>query len=295
MAFENFSHTVWEAEIQMESERMCVWAEDCNKRWEGKVEKQGESVTMRGVAAPTITVITKGERKSKLPDREELEDSSVIMYINYMATFNYEVDDLDAAQADGDIKSHLSKGTSAGIASAMDQRIAQVAAGNDVPKLFKAPRKLVSGTAGAGEINILTLLDLAAQHLYENDVPTTGVKLVAVLSPAALRLFTEAYGHQDTDNHELMKNGRVAMYHGIVIKMSNNVAKSADKTQEHIAVRTSEAIAFANPRVFTKPYSPEKGYGDALKGYSLYDAMVVRPKEIVDAIVEVPAFEDDVA
>ena len=289
MAFENFSHTVWATEIQMETERMCVWAEDCNNRWEGKVEKQGESVTIRGVAAPTITVITKGERKTKLPDREELEDTSVIMYINCMATFDYEVDDLDAAQADGDIKGHLEKGTSAGIASAMDRRVAQVASGKSVPKLFKTAKKLVSGVAGEGEINILKLLDLMATHLYKNDVPNTGVKLTAVLSPDALGIFTEAYGTKDTDNHELMKNGRVAMYHGMTIKMSNNVVE--DDAGVHITLRTSEAIAFANPRVFVKPYSPEKGYGDALKGYSLYDAMVVRPKEIVDAIVTIPAFE----
>lgn len=291
MAFENFKPQVWAAEIQTETEQMCVWAEDCNKRWEGNIKEAGESVKIRGVAAPTITVITKGERKTKLPERESLEDTSVIMYINYMATFDYEIDDLDEAQADGNIRTHLNKGTSAGVASAMDSRIAQVASGSDVPKLFKSTKKLVSGKAGEGEVNILTLLDVAAQRLYENDVPTTGVKLTAVLSPAALRLFTEAYGEGDTNNHELMKNGRVGMYHGIVIKMSNNVAKSADKTEEHIVVRTSEAVAFANPRVFTKPYSPEKGYGDAVKGYSLYDAMVVRPKEIVDAVVTVPAFE----
>lgn len=292
MAFENFKPMVWAAEIQQETERMCVWAEDCNNRWEGKVKEAGESVKIRGVAAPKITVITKGERKTRLPDRETLEDTSVIMYINQMATFDYEVDDLDAAQADGDIKAHLNKSTSAGVASAMDQRIATVASGNDVPKLFKAPRKLVSGKAGAGEINILTLLDVAAQRLYENDVPTTGVKITAVLSPGALRLFTEAYSAGDTNNHELMKNGRVAMYHGITIKMSNNVYKDKDENQ-HITVRTSEAIAFANPRVFTKPYSPDRGYSDAIKGYSLYDAMVVRPKEIVDAVVTVPNFDDE--
>ena len=289
MAFQNFIPTVWAAEIETELDRLCVFAEDCNRDFEGGVKKMGESVKINGVGSPTITVLTKGEHKAKMPSREQIEDTSVIMYINQMAIFNYAIDDIDAAQMQGNVKSKLNQKTSARIASEIDSRVAAVCAGADVPKLFKTAKKLVSGTAGEGEINILTLLDLAAQRLYENDVPTTGAKLVAVLSPAAHRLYVEAYGKDDTDNHELMKNGRVGTYHGMVIKMSNNVVK--DGAGEHISIRTPDAVAFANPLTHTEAYRPEDGFEDAIKGFTLYDAMVVLPKEIVDAIVTVPAFE----
>ena len=289
MAFQNFIPTVWAAEIMAELDRLCVFAEDCNRDFEGSVKKMGESVKINGVGSPTITVITKGQRKSAMPQREQIEDTSVVMYINQMAIFNYGVDDIDAAQMSGNVKSKLNQKTSARIASEMDKHIAGVCAGKDVPKLFKTVKKLVSGAAGEGEINILTLLDLAAQHLYENDVPTTGTKIVATLSPAAHRLFVEAYGTDDTDNHELMKNGKVGMYHGITIKMSNNTVK--DTTGQHISIRTPDAVAFANPLTHTEAYRPEEGFEDAIKGFSLYDAMVVLPREIVDAIVTVPAFE----
>lgn len=287
--FQNFIPNVWAAEIMAEVDRLCVFAADCNRDFEGSVKKMGESVKINGVGSPTITVITKGQRKSAMPAREQIEDTSVIMYINQMAIFNYGIDDIDAAQMSGNVKSKLNQKTSARIASEMDKRVATVCAGADVPKLFKSAKKLVSGVAGEGEINILTLLDLAAQHLYENDVPTTGVSIVATLSPAAHRLYVEAYGDKDTDNHELMKNGRVGMYHNIVIKMSNNTVK--DAAGQHISIRTTEAVAFANPLTHTEAYRPEDGFEDAIKGYSLYDAMVVLPKEIVDAIVTVPAFE----
>lgn len=289
MAFKNFVPNVWSAEIMAEVDRLCVFAEDCNRDFEGSIKNVGESVKINGVGSPTITVVTKGQRKSQMPAREEIEDTSVIMYINQMAIFNYGIDDIDAAQMSGNVKSKLNKKTSARIASEMDKRIAAVCAGKEVPKLFTAKKKLVSGTAGTGEINILTMIDVALQRLYEQDVPSTGAKIVVTLSPGAHRLYVEAYGKDDTDNHELMKNGRVGMYHGAVIKMSNNTYK--DAAGEHISVRTTDAVAFANPLTHTEAYRPEDGFEDAIKGYSLYDAMVVLPKEILDVLVEVPAFE----
>ena len=289
MAFKNFKPQVWSAEIELELERICVFAEDCNRDFEGDVENMGDSVKILGVGKPTITVITKGQRKTSLPAREELEDTSVTMYINQMAVFNYEIDDIDKAQAKGNFKDILSQETSAGVANAMDQHIASVCA--EAPKLFDTAKRLVSGTAGDGEINILTMLDICAQKLYENDVPAVGTPIVATLTPAAHRLFKEAYRTADTNNHEELKNGRVGMYNGMIIKMSNNVHKtgSGSSAVTHIYVRTRTAVAFANPLTHTEPYRPENGFKDAVKGYSLYQAQLVRPKEAVDANVIVPA------
>lgn len=291
MAFENFIPTVWSAEIMTAKNAQSVFAEDCNRDFEGEVKKMGESVKILGVGSPTITVISKNERKSRMPSREEIEDTSIIMTINRMAIFHYDIDDIDEAQMKGNVKTKLNQKTSAGIADEEDKYIAQVCAGKDVPKLFATPKTLVSGAAGEGQINILTLLDVLAQKLYENNVPTS-TPLVCTLSPGAHRLFKEAYGDKDTDNHELMKHGKVGMYHNITIKMSNNVHKTVEgsKTVQNISFRTREAVAFANPHVHTEAYRPENGFSDAIKGYSLFDAMVVLPDEIYNANVIVPDF-----
>lgn len=289
MAFKNFKPQVWAAEIELELERLCVFAEDCNRDFEGAVKDMGDSVKILGVGKPTITVITKGQRKTNLPNREELEDTSVTMYINQMAVFNYEIDDIDQAQAKGDFKGILAEETSESVANAMDQHIAAVCA--EAPKLFETAKTLVSGKAEDGQINILTMIDIAMQRLYENDVPAVGTKIVVTLTPAAHRLFKEAYRTADTNNHEELKNGRVGMYNGAIIKMSNNVHKTGTGSSQvtHISVRTRKAVAFANPLTHTEPYRPEVGFKDAVKGYSLYQAQLVRPKEAVDANVIVPA------
>lgn len=292
MAYKNFQPVVWSAEIERELERMCVFAEDCNRKFEGDVENHGDSVKILGVGKPTITVVAKGQRRASMPERETIDDTSVIMYINQMAIFNYEIEDIDKAQMKGDIKTALNEETSAGVACAIDKHVAEIAVGSEVSKLFGAtPKTLVSGIAGDGQINILTMLDVAAQKLYENDVPTTGEQIVATLPPGAHRLFKEAYRTVDTNNHELMKNGKVGMYNGMIIKMSNNVHKTAlgDNVVEHISIRTRKAVALAIAKTHTEAYRPEEGFADAVKGYTLYQAQVVRPKEAVDANVIVPA------
>ena len=143
--------------------------------------------------------------------------------------------------------------------------------------------------AGEGEINILTMLDICQQRLYEKDVHKS-TAIVATLTPAAHRLFKEAYRTADTNNHEELKNGRVGMYNGMIIKMSNNVHKTGTGSSQvtNISVRTRKAVAYANPLTHTEAYRPEKGFADAVKGYSLFQAQVVRPKEAINANVIVP-------
>ena len=88
----------------------------------------------------------------------------------------------------------------------------------------------------------------------------------------------------DTDNSKILKNGKVAMYGNITIKMSNNVAK--DGNTSLIQVKTKRAIAYAKPLTHTEPYRPENGFADAVKGFILFGAKIVRPKEMVVANVK---------
>ena len=89
----------------------------------------------------------------------------------------------------------------------------------------------------------------------------------------------QAYVHLDTNNSEMMKNGRVGKYGGMILKESNNVYN--DGTHDYIQVKTNRAISFVNPYVHMEPYRPEGYFADAVKGYAIYDGKVTRPKEIV--------------
>lgn len=286
MAYANFIPTVWNEAIERELERKCVFAEDCNRKYEGKVEKKGESVTILGVGKPTIKSIAKASRNNDIDGPEEIEDTSVIMYINQIRYFNYMVGDIDKAQGEDGIMDALEQETSEGLANEVDTYIADFATDSSVPKLYAtAPKVVARETTATGEAYVLDVLDLAIQKLYENDVKES-TKVVATVSPRFYTILRKAYRFEDTNNSKILKNGVVGTYGKVVIKVSNNVKKSDDGKTDNIMLRTQRAIAYAKPLTHSEPYRPEKKFADAVKGFILFDAKVVRPKEIININVK---------
>lgn len=278
MAYTNFIPSVWEETINRELERVCVFAEDCNRQYEGLVANKGDSVHILGVGKPTIKSIDRANASGEIDEAEEIEDTSVILNINQIRYFNYKVGDIDKAQAVGGLMDALSAETSEGLANEMDKFIANMVTDSSVPKLTETPTVL-------SKENVLTVLDDAIQMLQENDVNMASGITVTV-SPRFYKLFKQAYVSTDTDNSEMLINGKVAMYGNVTVKLSNNVAKTDSGATDNIMIRTKRAIAFVNPLTHTEAYRPEKSFADAVKGFALFDGKVVRPKEIVNINVK---------
>ena len=174
-----------------------------------------------------------------------------------------------------------------GLADEVDKYIAGFAVDSSVAALYgNAPIKVVAGTASATtEKNILHILDEAIQKLYENDVKAS-TKIVVTISPRFYTLFKQAYIDKDTNNSEMLKNGKVGKYGNVIVKMSNNVHTTSNGAVDNIMIRTQRAIAYAKPLTHSEPYRPEKKFADAVKGFILFDAKVVRPKEVININVK---------
>lgn len=269
MSYANFVPKIWAKAIERELERKLVFAEDCNRQYEGDVKQMGDTVKILGVGKPTISKQKGGS--IILPDAENVEDTSVEMQINTVAYFNFLVDDIDKRQAVGGLMDALNTEATQELASEMDKDIAALAGTRDAKKLY-------SDYLAVNADNVLGTLDLALQMLQENDVPADA-KIVATVPPWFLTHLRTAYTKLDTDNSDLLKNGKVGRYNNILIKMSNNVYSTASGS--NIMVRTERAVAFANPLTHTEPYRPEKRFSDAVKGYVLYGTKIVRPKELM--------------
>lgn len=270
MSYRNFSPKIWAKQINRELERAMVFAEDCNRQYEGDVKQMGDTVKVLGVGKPTITKQVGGS--IVLKDPEAVEDTSVDMVINRVAYFNYLVDDIDRRQAVGGLMDSLSAESSEGTANAMDEDIAALAGTADAPKLFKS-------TTAITVDNILKQIDLGVQKLMENDVkPET--KIVITVPPWFKTILRQAYVQLDTNNSAMLKNGRVGQYDNVIVKMSNNCHRNSDNGHD-IMLRTQRAVAFANPLTHVEPYRPEKRFADAVKGFVLYGTKIVRPKEMI--------------
>lgn len=271
MSYANFIPNIWAAEINHALKRSCVFADGTYNKISGKIANRGESVTFVGIGKPTITTSTKSAIKNNLSAPEEVADTSVIMPINALSTFNYMVGDIDKAQASGDIMSALKEETNEGLANEVDKYIAALATDADA--------KLLSSTATSiANTNAMETLDLALEKLYKQDVAKNSY-IEAILPPYFYIALRQQYQKLDTDNSEQLTNGKVGKYGNIVIKMSNNVYN--DGTNDFVQVRTKKAIGYAKPITHTEPYRPESKFADAVKGFILYDAKILRPNEMV--------------
>ena len=278
MAYSNFIPAVWSESINRELERACVFAEDCNRQYEGLVSGKGDCVHILGVGKPTIKSLERENASDTIDDAEEIDDTSVILGINQIRYFNYKVGDIDKAQSIGGLMDTLSEETSEGLANEIDKFIGKMVLDEEVAKLNESATLVTKD-------NVLSILDDAIQMLQENDVSTASGITVTV-SPRFYKLFKQAYASSATANTDALKNGRVGMYGNVTVKLSNNIAKTDDGTVDNIMMKTKRAIAFVNPLTHTEAYRPEKSFADAVKGYALFDGKVVRPKEIVNINVK---------
>lgn len=269
MSFANFKPIAFAEKINKELERDLVFAENCNREYEGKAKEIGDTVKILNAGKPTITTYSDGKLHG-LNDPEELQGSSILMPLLHVAQINFGVDDLDKAQSAGNLYSTYMEEAKEGIANEMDAFIAGLAADK------RAVKETISSAITTN--TILGVLDNALVKLLEKDVKRNQ-EISVTASPKFCNILRQAYRDLDTNNHDLLKNGKVGRYNTMTIKESNNVYK--DSTYEYIQVKTNRALAFVKPYIHLEPYRVEKHFKDAVKGYALYDGTIVRPKEMI--------------
>ena len=276
MAYDNFIPEIWDTKIERDLERLCVYAEDCNRQYEGSVKQRGDTVHILGSGKPTIHTLARANASGDIEGPEEVEGTDTVMAIDQIRYFNFKVGDIDKAQAVNGVLDALTDEANEGLANEVDVHISSL-----VSEAYHTETQ-----SSLTEDNILDVLDSAQQKLYEADVkPTTEV--VVVLPPAVYKLFRKAYVAKDTDNSDMLKNGKVAKYSNMTIKMSNNVNRSG--STYNMMMRTKRAVAYAQPVRHVEPYRPEGSFADAVKGFILFGAKVVRPKEMVKVAVTLAA------
>ena len=277
MAYKNFIPTIWAEAIEHELERAHVFVADTNRKYEGEVSKMGDTVRILGVGKPTVTTQVGGS--ITLANAETVEDTSVSMPIDHVSYFNYLVDDIDKRQAVGGLMDALNKESSEALANETDLCISALAKKKEAVKKDVTAVQVTSGATGAGLVNILEYVDAGLEKLYENDVkPDSEISMV--VPPWFYLMLKQAYVKLDTDNSNMLENGKVGRYGNVIVRMSNNVSKDAN-SNSLIQLKTNKAIAFAQPLTHTEPYRPESKFSDAVKGFILYGAKIVRPKEMI--------------
>ena len=272
MAYKNFIPELWAEKIQRENEKFLVMAQLCNREYEGKIKKVGDTVHILGIGSPNIGDYTPG---TPINGPETLEDMSVPLRIDKAKYFNVMVDDIDRRQAVEGMLETVLQEASEGLATQEDSDISA-----KVAKEVKSAQKItVASCTDSGTTSARYFLQQAKTKLFKAGVKKN-TEIVAVVSPEFLERVEREVEKLDTDNSGIVTNGFVGKTAGINLYMSNNVYKTSSDV-EQILVMTRRAIAHASQINEVKSYSPEDYFADAVKGLNVYGTKLVRPKELV--------------
>lgn len=269
MSYEKFKANVMAAKIMEDRTRASAFINHTVREYEGLLRNVGDSVTIKGAGKVAFTHTSDG-KPIKLGDPQTPEGTNAILTVKQQDAFNFMVPDIDSAQGAKDALSLYRRQVANELAMIQDRYIASMA---------QSPlAKLASANATqATKANILEMLDDAVQWLQEGDVPTTE-KVTAFVTPAAFKLIRQNDISLDTDNSKMLASGAVAKYNNLDIVISNNVVRN--NGVDYCMIMTDKAIAFVDAITKIEAKRANDYIADEVRGVSLYDAKLIRPKEL---------------
>ena len=266
MAVTNFIQTIWSKKIQDDLELKCKLVDNCLRSYEGDC-KYARTVKILGVGEPTITAYN-----GTTPlNYEAMTDRGQELVIDQQYSFSFLVDDVNQAQSVPGLKEEYQRKAVHGLAVKRDSYVAS---------LIAAASNVTTATALTQEA-VKEAIDNAIVALRERNFDEDGV---IEITPAVYNVFKNCLITLSTDNPEYIKKGKVGVYDGFDVIMSNNMAK--DETYAYCDIRGTKAIAFAGQINEVEALRSESYFADLIRGLDTFGAKTIDENRI--QVVKVP-------
>jgi hypothetical protein len=273
MAVKTFIPTIWEARLLESLKNVQVAANLVNRDYQGNITGQGDTVTINSIGAITVADYKKN---TDVSDPQELTTSDTKLVIDQAKYFNFQVDDVDAAQAAGNLVDAAMTEAAYALNDAADAYIlSQIAAGATTANTNKGVA-LTSDNVYENMVKLATILD-------KNNVPNEGRSVVVPPDVYALLLLDDRFvkASDGATANGVLLNGQVGSVDGLTVYKSNNVYSTGSTTKTFtVTAQVPSACTFAEQIVKTEAYRIEKRFADAVKGLHVYGAKVTRPDAI---------------
>lgn len=268
MAVTNFMQTIWSKHIQDDLEIKCKLVDNCLREYEGDCQF-AKSVKILGVGEPSIGTYTGGAITI-----EDMKDAGQELTIDQANYFAFYVDDVDKAQSVPGLAEEYRRKAVHGLAVKRDSYVAGLikgvtTAGN------------VTTAAALTQEGIKAAVDAAIVALRERNFDEDGV---IEITPAVYGLFKNCLITLSTDNPDYIRKGKVGVYDGFDVIMSNNMAKDSDHA--YCAVRGRKAIAFAGQINEVEALRAPDRFKDIIRGLDTFGAKVIDEARI--QVLKVP-------
>ena len=315
MAVERFLRDVWSAKLLALFAQVRVWGELGSRDYEPDFIG-ARRVKINAISEDSVTV-KDYTRNQDIDDPEQLDDAQVIFNLDKEKYFNVAVDDVDAAQTNADLMAGANAVAGNAVLKTVEQDIADtvVAAIPDknifvLEDQFKANAGNLRGVPKS-DSKIASLLNdeyVTVDTLLREANVANGVEGIieggsswAMHSPTSWGGLTWALARPNAPavltglSQEVLVNGfkgrvnnyvssaepvRAAGEAGFVQTLGQDTTTqtSAQGAKDRtIVFGFPGAFAFASQIENLQAYSPEKRFGDALKGLFVYGTKVLRP------------------
>lgn len=273
MAINNFIPSVWHAGLLRNLNNGLVYGGPSviNRNYEGEISKMGNTVRITSIGPVTVTSYSKN---TNLGDPETLTDAQLTLVIDQSDSFNFQIDDIDAAQAAGSIMDEAMYESGYALQTNVDTHLSTVmAAGVHTSNILGGTSPISTFGTATEAYKYLVKLGVL---LSARNAPKDG--RFAVIPPwfhGLLQQDERFVGVGSNRSDDVLTNGFVGRAAGFDLMESNTVPVSG--TTYQIIAGHRIATTYADQITELVGYRPEKRFADAVKGLHVYGSKVVKP------------------
>lgn len=308
MSLANFIPQIW-ADMLLPALRLnLVYGNLFNGDYQGQIEKMGDTVKINAIGDITVNNYTKD---TDLNPPQSLTDAQTMLVINQAKYYNFDVDDVDAAQSSVTVMQEAMSWAAYKVALGMDQFYAGFYTDALTSNLVGSsgspvvPQAATQTNIGGGQ-TVFDYLVILGQYLTQAGVPKSGrwcvvPPWVKVLLVQDLRFtsFNTPEARATIASGKLDASAGMASdaYLGQIDRMDLYESVNAPHLGGTVGATGSQDVIIAGHRMaLTKAeginkveaYRPPYRFSDAVKGLALYGAKTVRPYALAVAYLQHP-------
>lgn len=306
MSLQNFTPTMWADTLLPALRANLVYGNLFNDDYEGTIERAGDTVKINSIGDISVYSYAKD---TDINSPQALTDAQAMLTISQAKYYNFEVDDVDAAQAQPKVMGEAMAWAAYELANVMDQYYAGFY--SDAVNLIGSsgspitPVVPTGSNAGGGQ-TVYDYLVLLNQKLTENKVPKQGrwatvppwittllitdVRFTSFNTPdARLTIMTnklDAAAGNANDAY-LGKVAGMDVYESINAPHLSGTIGTTGSTDVVMAGHTM-SLTKAEGLNKVEAFRPPARFADAVKGLCLYGAKTIRPYALAAAYLTHP-------
>lgn len=267
MAINNFIPEIWSSKMQVSFQTQAVWAGLTNREYEGDLT----SGNKLHITSPVPIDIKDYKAANRTTSADAISDTGIELDIDQEKSFDFYVDDIDRAQAAGDLSAYTQSAAD-GLVQDADKFLAALAVAQSTDVTPGAP-----ATDAPSAWNVLRDLRKAlnkASVPFAQRVFVANAEFTALLEEHDSKM-TSADQSGTTAGLREASMGRILGFDGFG---SENLPET--DAPQVVAFHRS-AIAFVSQVQKTEAMRAENKFADRLRGLHVYGAKVVRPTAVV--------------